>query len=234
MDFGKAFTFMFEDPEWLHKLGIGTAIGLVSILLMPFLIGIIPLMILLGYTIETLKNVKNGVEHPMPAWEDWGGFLSRGFKVMAATFIWSLPILLLYIPLAIGSLLMKQGQQQGGEAIGIILVVCASCLLLLWALFVTLITPAIYVRIAETDRFSSAFAFGAMWQFTRDNLGNIIVSLLLVYIVAGLIGAIVGMLGLIALLVGALITIPLAILWQYLVQAHLFGQIAKHSITPIE
>ena len=27
MDFGKAFTFMFEDPDWLRKLGIGTSSG---------------------------------------------------------------------------------------------------------------------------------------------------------------------------------------------------------------
>ncbi len=30
MDFGKAFTFMFEDPDWLRKLGIGTAVGVVA------------------------------------------------------------------------------------------------------------------------------------------------------------------------------------------------------------
>jgi hypothetical protein len=232
MDFGKAFTFMFEDPDWLRKLGIGTAIGLVSILLLPFLIGVIPLMILFGYTIEVLRNVMNGLERPLPEWQDWGGFLSRGFKVLAASFIWALPAILLAIPLVIGSMLADQGQGQGGEAIGIAIVCCASCLLLLWALFVTLITPAIYIRIAETDEFFSAFAFGPMWQFTRDNLGNIIIALLLVYVVAALVAAIAGMLGFIVLIVGALITIPFATLWQYLVQAHLFGQIAKNSVTP--
>jgi hypothetical protein len=232
MDFGKAFTFMFEDPNWLRKLGIGTAIGLVSILLLPFLIGVIPLMILFGYTIEVLRNVINGLERPLPEWQDWGGFLSRGFKVLAATFIWALPAILLAIPLIIGTMLADQGQGQGGEAIGIAIVCCASCLLLLWGLFVTLITPAIYIRIAETDEFFSAFAFGPMWQFTRDNLGNVIVALLLVYVVAALVAAIAGMLGFIVLFVGALITIPFATLWQYLVQAHLFGQIAKNSVTP--
>ena len=55
---------------------------------------------------------------------------------------------------------------------------------------------------------------------------------LLVYVVAALVAAIAGMLGFIVLIVGALITIPFATLWQYLVQAHLFGQIAKNSVTP--
>jgi hypothetical protein len=232
MDFGKAFTFMFEDPDWLRKLGIGTAVGAVAVLLMPFLIGIIPFMMVIGYTVETLRNVTRGEERPMPEWNDWGLFLSLGFKVLAASFVWALPAILLMIPFVIGSALTNQGQ--GGEAVGIAILCCASCLLLIWILFVALITPAIYIRIAQTDRFSSAFALGPMWQFTRDNLGNVIVALLLVYVVAGLIAAVIGFVGFLLLVIGAIITIPLATLWQYLVQAHLFGQIAKYSVTPIE
>ena len=45
MDFGKAFTFMFEDPERLRKLGIGTLVGLVGIIFSPVLIGLIPLIV---------------------------------------------------------------------------------------------------------------------------------------------------------------------------------------------
>jgi hypothetical protein len=206
----------------------------VAILFMPFLIGLIPLMIVIGYTIDVLRNVMKGDEPALPEWQDWGGFLSRGFKVVAATFIWSLPALLLMIPLIVGSALADQGQGQGGEAFGIVIICCASCLLLIWLLFVTLITPAIYIRIAATDRFTAAFDVGPMWAFTRDNLGSVIVALLLVYVVAGLIAAVVGMLGFLALFIGALITIPLATLWQYLVQAHLFGQIARLSVTPVD
>jgi hypothetical protein len=232
MDFGKAFTFMFEDGDWLRKLGIGTAVGLVGILFMPLLIGIIPLIMLLGYTVDVVRNVMNGVERPMPEWTDWGGFLARGFKVFAACFIWALPALLLLIPLTVGSVLTDQGQ--GGEAIGLTIIACGSCLLFLWGLFVTLLTPAIYVRIAATDQFSSAFEVGKMWAFTRDNLGNIIVALLLAVIVAGIIASVVAMVGLLVLFVGVFITMPFAILWQYLVQAHLFGQVAKYSVTPID
>ena len=31
MDIGKSFTFMFEDPDWLRKLGIGTIVTLAGI-----------------------------------------------------------------------------------------------------------------------------------------------------------------------------------------------------------
>jgi hypothetical protein len=231
MDFGKAFTFMFEDPDWLKKLGIGTAVGLVGLLLSPVLIGFLPLIMMLGYTVDVVRNVMAGHDRPLPEWEDWGGFLSRGFKVAAALFVWSLPAILLSIPLAIGGALTDQGS--GGEAIGITIMVCGGCLLFLWAILVTLLTPAIYVRIAATDRFASAFEFGRMWSFTRDNIGNVIVALLLL-IVVSMIASVLALLGFVALICGVLITFPLSMLWQYLVQAHLFGQIGKSSITPVE
>ena len=60
-----------------------------------------------------------------------------------------------------------------------------------------------------------------------------IISLLLI-IVASLIAAMVGMAGLLALVCGVLVTLPAAMLWQYLVQAHLFGQIGRDTVTPLE
>ena len=77
-----------------------------------------------------------------------------------------------------------------------------------------------------------AFEIGKLWALTRDNLGNVILALTS-RVVAGLIAAVVGSLGFL-LCVGFLITVPLATLWQYLVQAHLFGQIGRYSVTPIE
>ena len=71
-----------------------------------------------------------------------------------------------------------------------------------------------------------------MWAFTRDNIGNVIIALLLL-IVVGIVASFVAMLGFVALIIGALVTFPFAMLWQYLVQAHLFGQIGKYSVTPV-
>lgn len=60
-----------------------------------------------------------------------------------------------------------------------------------------------------------------------------IIAILLTW-VAGLIASLIAGLGLIALLIGVIVTIPFASLWQYLVQAHLFGQVAANSITPVD
>lgn len=231
MDFGKAFTFMFEDRDWLRKLGIGTLIGLIGFLFSPVLIGLVPLIILLGYTLDTLRNVMDGREHPLPEWDDWSGFLKRGFRLFAAFFIWALPAILVAIPLTVGGTLTDQ-DRNGMEAIGAILITCSSCLMILWGLVLTLFTPAIYVRVAYTERFAAAFELGKLWSFTRDNIGNIIIAILLVW-VASLVAAVIAGLGVIALVIGVLVTIPFANLWQYLVQAHLFGQIGASSITAV-
>ena len=96
-----------------------------------------------------------------------------------------------------------------------------------------LISPAIYIRLAVTGRLGAAFELERLWVLPRDNLGAVILALILVC-VAGLTAVVIGSLGWLLLCVGFLAMIPLATLWQYLAQAHLFGQIGRHSIAPIE
>ena len=233
MDFGKAFTYMFQDPHWLAKLGIGTLLILVGISLSPVLIGIVPLIIVTGYSLVALDNVRLGHEHPLPEWQDWGRFFMLGLKVFAALFIWALPMFIGFVPVLAGGVLSDSGNSGGAGAISTLLICCGSCLMFLWGLFIALLTPAIYARLAATGRFGAAFELGRIWEFTRDNLGNVIIAIVLVWL-AGIIAAVLGTLGFMLLCIGAMLTIPLASLWQYLVQAHLFGQIAAHSVTAIE
>lgn len=232
MDFGKAFTFMFEDPDWVRKLGIGTAVMFIGIVLSPLLIGLIPLIMIMGYTVDVVRNVMMRRERPLPEWEDWGGFLGRGFKVFVALFVWALPIIILIAPLAIVGALAEQNGG-GMEAIAVIVMICGVCLTFIWGIFYALITPAIYARIAATDRLSAAFEVGKIWAFTRDNLGNVIITILL-GIVASLIASLGATLGLVGLCVAVLVTLPLASLWQMLVNAHLYGQIAAESVTAVD
>lgn len=235
MDFGKSFTFMFEDPRWIQKFAIGIIVGLVGMLLSPILIGFIPLVILLGYTVDVVRNVIDGKSFPMPEWEDWGGFFVRGLKLIVSFFVWTLPIMVVMIPLVIGASLMDAdgSGQSVSRSLGLLLAICAPCLMILWGLFVALISPAIYIRLAATGRLGATFEIGRLWALTRDNLGSVIIALLLT-IVAGLIASVLGSLGLLFLVIGMLVTIPAAALWQYLVQAHLFGQIGRNTVTMIE
>jgi len=233
MDFGKAFVFMFEDPDWLRKLGIGTLVVLIGTLFSPILIGLVPLLIVAGYCLDVLRNVMEGREYPLPEWEDWVGFLVRGLRLAGVLIVWALPLIIGAIPMGIGSALLDN-RSGGAQAVGVLLLICGSCLALLWGLFLFLLSPAIYARLARTGRFVAAFDLVKLWDFTRANLGNVIVAVLLTW-VADLIAAIGGsLLGVIAVVIGLLVTIPFATLWSYLVQAHLYGQVARQSEVPVE
>jgi hypothetical protein len=234
MDFGKSFVFMFEDPNWFRKLLIGTLLVLAGIIFSVVLIGLIPLLMVLGWAQVTLRNVLDGKQYPMPEWEDWGDYLVRGLKLCVALLIWLLPIFILMIPIGMGSALL--GNQNAGSAAGAgggVLIACASCLMLLWGIFVALISPAIYVRLAAFDRFSAAFEVGELWAFTRANIGHVILALILLALAAWIVVPIIGFLGLVVCLVGVLITMPFSSLWLYLFTAHLYGQIGAHGNRPV-
>jgi hypothetical protein len=234
MDFGKSFVFMFQDPRWFRKLLIGTLLVLAAILFSWLLVGLIPLIIVLGWAQVTLRNVLDGQEHPMPEWQEWGDFLVRGLKLGVAMLIWLLPIFILIVPMILGSsLLGNQGNSGAAGAGGGVLIACSSCLMLLWGIFVALISPAIYVRLAAFDRFSAAFEVGELWAFTTGNIGNVILALLLLLLVSWIAVPIIGFIGVLLCVIGLLITIPFASLWQTLVTAHLYGQIGAYGNRPV-
>lgn len=229
MDFGKSFVYMFQDPDWFPKLAIGTLLTLAGIVLSPVLIGLIPLIIVLGYSLDVLRNVLARREHPLPEWQDWSGFLARGFKLFAALLIWSLPAIILAIPLIVGS---AMANNRNAEAAAWTLIACGSCLTLLWVIVYYLVSPAIYVRVAAQDRFGAAFDFAEIWAFTRDNIGNIILATLLILLASVIIVPIVGLIGLVVCLVGVLVSLPFSYLWQMLFMAHLYGQIGAYGSGP--
>lgn len=240
MNIGKSFSFVLEDPRWLTKVGIGTLVIIISGLLSPILIGILGYFILAGYGLEVLRNVRRGDLYPMPEWRDrWGEWLVLGVKAAVAIFVWALPILLVTIPMTFGFALLGNGNDSGA-ALGGLLAACFGCLVLIWVVIVLLATPAIYIRLAETEELSSAFRFGDILGFTRTHIGNVIVASIM-YVVASLVlGLIGGIVGLILCGIGLFVTVPAAQFITVMIQSHLYGQIGldarswETSIVPEE
>ncbi len=238
MNIGKSFSFVFEDPRWVTKIGIGTLVLILSSLLSPILIGILGYFIVAGYGLEVLRNVRNGELFPMPEWRDrWGEWLVLGVKATVAVLVWSLPAIIVSVPMAFGFALMDSNN---AAALGGLLALCFGCLVFIWAIIVLLATPVIYIRLAETEELSSAFRFGDILSFTRDNIGGVIIATIM-YVVAGLVFSLIGsIVGLILCVVGLFFTLPAAQLITILVQSHLYGQIGldakswETSIVPEE
>lgn len=223
MDIGKSFSYIFEDPRWLNKVLIGTAVLIISSLLTPILIGLLGFAIVGGYGLEVLKNVRRGDKYPLPEWrERWGEWLVLGLKLFVVLLIWSLPLILVSIPMSIGFGLLDQGDS---EAVGGLLAACFGCLTLLWGIVVIVASPAIYIRVAETEDLTDGLQFGRILDFTRQHIGEVIIASI-VYVIAsfvmGLVGSIVGLL---LCLVGLFVTLPAAQFITTLIQSHLYAQI---------
>lgn len=229
MDIAKSFTFVTEDERWLEKLGIGVGLVLVSSILAPILIGILGFFILIGYCVRLVQNVRDGVPKPLPEWNRWGDDMVSGLKLAVAMFIYALPIILFSVPMTVGAMLTDERSRGGAGLVGWPLMLCGICLVTLYGIVFTLFQPGITVAFARGESLRSALQLSDIWAWTRRNLSGVLV-VTVVYIVAsvviGLAGAVVGV---ILCLVGLIVTIPLATLYTYLVQSHLYGQLARQD-----
>jgi hypothetical protein len=226
MDIGKAITFFTEDEHWVRKVSIGTGVVLISMMLMPVLfIGLLGFFILGGYSIRLLQNVRDGQPQPLPDWDDWGGDMARGFKYVVVAMVWSLAAYLMMVPMAIGGALTDSGG--AGEFIGSAILICTSCLLILYGIFVALIAPGFTISFAHDERIGSGLKVTKIWQWTKANLGQVIIVMLVVMAVSFIVSMLAGILGLILCVIGMLVTIPFSMLFLSMFQYNLYGQLAR-------
>ena len=86
MDIAKSFTYVFDDEQWVSKVGMGALVSLLSFL-------IIPIPLLTGWLVGITRNVMNGEKHPMPAWDDLGTLFRDGLSLLVASLVYTLPFL---------------------------------------------------------------------------------------------------------------------------------------------
>lgn len=211
LDIGRSFTYMFEDESWIMKIVIG------GILLF------IPVVnfIVMGYVLEALKRSADGMDVPLPEWDDFGGKFVKGLMLFIIGLVYTIPIWL--IACVLWGLLFMAGAADSESLANVVALLntCASCLYLVWMIVVWLVLPTAAIRFADTGEFMSAFQFGEIFSFITANLANYIVALILVLVANFIAGF-----GIIACFVGVLFTN----FWSYLVMAHLLGQVQRESL----
>lgn len=206
MDIGKSFSFVFKDKKWIEKILIGGILMLIPIL-GPIL--------MMGYGIQLVRNVRKHEPEPLPEWDEWGTKIAEGFKLIIIELVWALPLLILGLlmifPMAFA------GDSDAATGFASFLMLCFGCLTIIYAVIVWMATPGITIEFAKSGNFSDGFKVSEILDFTKHHLGQIVVVAIvswLVYLLAGLIGAL--LCG-----VGTLFTM----FWASLVYYHMVGQI---------
>lgn len=223
MDVAKAFTFFTEDERWVTKIGIGAVIAFFWFL-------IVPIVLILGYSVGIARNVMNGVDKPLPEWDDFGAIAKDGAAIMVGQLFFALPIFLLIcmatvITAALGGLARQSDAASGIIAVTWVLVACSLFFISIWTAFMA---PALVIQYIRTDDFASVFRVGEIMGIARDNIAHIIIAVLAIIGSAFAFSFVTGVLSIIPC-IGAILTFLLGAVFSPLLSAvagHLYGQIA--------
>lgn len=211
MDIGRAFSYVFDDENWITVILIG---GLLQ------LIPIFGQIVLIGYLFETARNVARGNPRPLPTWSNIGDKFMQGLYGFVISLVYALPVLLLVFVFACITVFgaAAAGNGDGGEAAaGLIgaLGLCFFPLIFVLALVTQPLVLAAWGRYLQTGSLGAALRVGEVWGTLRADLGGWVV-LWLLQIVCGIVGG----LGSIALGIGVLFTT----VYGQAVFGHLLGQ----------
>ncbi len=231
MDIAKALTFITEDERYKEKLATGVGLILLSSLLAPVMIGLLGFLMLAGYCVRLLQNVRDGQPQPLPEWNQWSEDFVRGLKLLVVTLIWSLPIFVVIVPMGVGAAMVDNGRG-AAEVLGGLILLGGATVTMIYGLVVALLMPGFTIAFARDEEIRSGLQLTAIWQWTRQNLTQVVLASI-IYIAASFALSIVAMIaGVLLCGIGLLVTIPLSTLVMMLFQHHLYGQLAREMPQP--
>jgi hypothetical protein len=220
LDFGRSFTFVTEDPEWLKKILIGGAFTLAC----AFLVGV---PFVLGYFSRTLRSVVAGEPRPMPEWDDLGGIFNEGLRLAAVYLLYALSVGA--VAAALGCVVMLPVVALSGhrgdpaEALGLLGglgIVGLYGLLMVASLALAVYLPAALARSALRGTVADGFAWRETLGFIQANLGNYLITLV-IYLLASFVSQF-------AILLCCVGIFPAAF-WSHMVLAVALGQTVRLS-----
>lgn len=228
MDFVKALTYPFDDPEWASKLGIAAAVSAAGVLLGILIIpAIAAAILLLGWQYEIMKNVKNGVENPMVAWDDFGGLFKRGGTMFLALLVYQIPVVIFAcVATGVFVLPLLGGNEDAMAALGgvaTIISICCSCLIFIYAIVAYMVYMAGMVRFIDAPEFSTFMAIGDNFSLFRDNIGDFGMAILFLIGAGLLVGVATSILSFV--LIGFLVAFVQQAFLAYF-SGHVLGQLA--------
>lgn len=167
MNIGKSFSFVFDDKQWISKLGMGALVSFIPILNFAWT----------GYMVGIIRNVMNNSPEPLPTWDDLGKKLTDGLLLAVASLVYSLPLIIVFclpmsfmiVPAILSGNTDMQGLVEAVAGLGTALFFCLLCVFVVYALALSVIFPAILVIFAREGTLASCFKFRDVFQLIRNN-----------------------------------------------------------------
>ncbi len=184
IDLNQIFLFPIKDAEARKHFLIGCAVSLAA-----FIIPVIPYLVLFGYAARIVKQIFNNESPHMTAWDDWGEMLKDGARMFGVRMIYSLPILILVIPLMIAGIgmpiVMENVNSAEADTVIIIfsmIMFATICLIIPISLPLAVIIPAAELYAVDKSEFAAGFRIREWWAVFRANTSGFIAAFGIYYI----------------------------------------------------
>ncbi len=210
MEFGLAFSYVFEDTDWFKKIALAALVSLIPLVGQIFLI---------GWALEITRRVIRNDSTPLPDL-DFGENLGKGFKAFVVGLVYALPIFVLMIPNFIAPVLVNVLGDDAGNVIAVIFSICSSILVFIYSLLMAFLLPAAYGRVADTGNLGDGLKIGEVFKLVKKAP-----TAYLIVLVGTLLAGLIGQLGVIACGIGVLLTYT----YSMAIMGHFWGQAYKEA-----
>lgn len=181
--------YPFKDKKSWSKLLIGSALVFAN-----FIIPIVPAFFVAGYAARIARRVIDGDgELALPEWNDWGALFVEGFKISAASLIYSLPAMLV-MTFGLGSYflafiaLMAQSANEFVSPgvtvfyfISLFLMMFSIGLGMLFLFLQGLFSPGAVMHMIHKNSFSAAFSIKEWYRLYRRNFSGFFLAFVMAF-----------------------------------------------------
>jgi hypothetical protein len=185
VDFGRAFQFYFEDPDWVRKTLIGGGLYLAGTLLLVVLgAGLLLYAMVAGYAMRVIQRTYAGDPRPLPEWEDYGGMMRDGLKLLGlsivhAVVVFGVPGIGFAMVAIAGGAASSAGSDVAGGLTALAML-GMQLLFMVAALALSVYLPSAIARMTLYQRFGAGFEVRENLALIRRNPGNYAIAVLLV------------------------------------------------------
>lgn len=215
-DLSQLFLFPLKENEDRKNFLIASLIYLSG-----FIIPILPLIIIMGYTARIMRQVTNGEAPRMPAWDDWESMLKDGLYLFGVRLIYMLPLFLIIFPLAFGIAFLPvwiETNHAASEQIAILMPIFMMLVMLVVfpiSLALGILLPAAETHIIVNSDFAAAFRFREWWAIFRANWTGFLLAYLIALIASMILSSIISI-AMITIVLICILPIILPAIYAYL------------------